>query len=104
MENKKAREHRRQEVCRQFRSSGLTRKAFCEKNSFGLSTLGFWLQKDRTRTRVSNGPRMISVGSIQGSELHRSLRIRINNDIIIELDLPATELELRTVLQSVTEQ
>ena len=50
MDIKKARESHRREVCRQFRENGLTRKAFCETNDIGLSTLGFWLQE---------GPRVV---------------------------------------------
>jgi hypothetical protein len=104
MDNKKAGEHRRQEIVRQFRASGLTRKAFCEKNGIGLSTLGFWLQKERANKRPAMGAPIVPVGSVKGSELYRALRIKVKEDIVIELDLPATEQEIQAVLRSVTER
>jgi len=104
MEDKKAQEHRRREVCRRFQASGLTRKAFCEENGFALSTLGFWLQKERSRKLPAKGTPMVPVGTVKPSELYRTLRIRVETDIVIELDLPATEQEIRTVLRSVREQ
>ena len=103
MDEKKAREQRRQEICREFRSSGLTRKSFCTKTGIGLSTLGFWLRKERTEKAKLTGDKMVPVGSLQPSDLHHALRIRVKEDIVIELDLPATEQEIRTVLRSVTE-
>jgi len=103
MDDKKAREQRRQEMCRQFRSSGLTRKAFCERNGVGLSTLGLWLQKEQMRKQSLNDASMVPVGSLRPSELRRMLRIRVKQDIVIELDLPASEQEIRTVLGSVRE-
>jgi hypothetical protein len=103
MDEKKAREHRRREICRQFRLSGLTRKAFCEKTGIGLSTLGFWLRKERTEKAKSSDDKMVPVGSVTPSELRHTLRIRVKEDIVIELDLPASEQEIRTVLRSVTE-
>jgi hypothetical protein len=103
MDNKKTREHGRQEICRQFRASGLTRKAFCEKNGIGLSTLGFWLRKERSNKRPATGTPLVSVGSVKASDLHRALRVRVKEDIVIELDLPASEQEIRAVLRPVTE-
>ena len=103
MASKVEREHHRKEICGQFRESGLTRKAFCEKHGIGLSTLGFWLRKERSTNQESNDGSMVVVGSVKASALHRALRIKIKQNIVIELDLPATEQEIRTVLRSVTE-
>lgn len=98
MDERKTREHRRKEVCRQFRASGLTRKAFCEKNSIALSTLDYWLQKERGKSRSSNSSEMVRIGT---SDVSRRVRIRVKHDIVIELDLPVSEQEMRTILRSV---
>ena len=98
MDERKTREHRRKEVCRRFRASGLTRKAFCEKNSIALSTLDYWLQKERGKSRSSNSSEMVRIGT---SDLSRRVRIRVKHDIVIELDLPVSEQEMRTILRSV---
>lgn len=89
-------------MCRRFRESGMTRKAFCDKHDIGLSTLGFWLRKEPgTKQRAED--KVVVVGSIEPSALRRTLRIRVKQDIVIELDLPATEQEIRTIFRSVTE-
>ncbi len=103
MDNRQEREERRRQVCRQFLESGLTRKAFCEKHGVGLSTLGFWLQKERAEKQTLTDGKMVAVGSVKPSELRQILRIRVREHIVIELDLPATEQDIRTVLRSVTD-
>ena len=99
MDPKKEREHHRKEVCRRFRTSGEMRKTFCQKNGIALSTLGLWLQKERTSKHPSTNSEMVAVGSMKLAKHRRTLRIRTKKGIVIELDLPATEEDIRTVLR-----
>ena len=96
------REAHRQDICRQFRASGMTRKAFCELHGVALSTLGFWLAR---YGGVSKGSRqskeLIAVGTVSPKEFHRVLRIRAKNGVVFELDLPVLESDIQTVVRAV---
>jgi len=48
------REQHRREVVRTFRESGLTQKAFCEQRGLPLSTLRYWINRERPVTRSRN--------------------------------------------------
>ena len=55
---------KRRTLVESFRSSGMTRKAFCHQNKIALSTLDWWLRKLKCENRaVSHSP------SKQGKDL-----------------------------------
>ena len=95
------REERRKDMCRQFRASKMTRKAFCENNGIGLSTLGFWLRKERKAEENKSVKQMVSVGTVAAQEIRRTLRIRMKAGIVLELDLPASEGDIQSVIRAV---
>ena len=100
--NKKDRETRCREICRQFQSSGMTRKQFCEKQHIALSTLGFWLSKDRDQLHQFNPQPMVAVGSVETGAFRTMLRIRVSDTVMLELDLPAAERDIQTVIRAVS--
>jgi len=44
-------------VLRDFRDSGLSRKAFCDQTGVSLASLGYWLKKERSP--VTDDSRMV---------------------------------------------
>ena len=93
------REKRWSEICREFRDSGMTRRAFCESRGIALSTLGYWLKRlsETTPTRRTSG--LISLGTMELSK-PTVLRIRLGGEVVAELDLPADETVIRDVLRA----
>ncbi len=93
------RENRWREICREFRDSGMTRKAFCKSRGIALSTLGYWLQRLSVSASSPQPSAFVSMGTV---ELTPSavLRIRLGGEVIAELDLPADETVIRDVMRA----
>ena len=93
------REDRWREVCREFRNSGMTRKAFSESRGVARSTLGYWLKRLPEPEASTKTSEFVPLGTM-GLSRTTVLRIRLGGDVVAELDLPADETVLRDVLRA----
>ena len=100
MSNEDRIEYRRQ-VLADYRASGMTQKAFCRKHGIALSTLGYWLKRDRESNKCPAGFVQIrsadedTVGNRRGT-----LRIRPGRHLELEVDLPVDGEQLVEILQA----
>ena len=101
MEKKQGREERRREVCGEYRASGKTQKAFCEENGVALSTLTYWLRKERKAKERKTEQAMVPVGFVDTTGMRKTLRITIDGGIVLEVDLPVSARDLETILLAV---
>ena len=93
-----------EQICREFRESGMTRVAFCKERGIALSSLGYWLNPARgtsaghqkTRKQCTD---LVPVGTISMSP-QSVLRLRLGDDLVAELDLPSDEAVIRQVLRA----
>lgn len=100
--NKLEREARRRDVCRQYHESGMSQAAFCEENGIARSTLGYWLRVESGANKPEARRMVVPVGSIAAGELRRSVRISAKTGVVVEVDLPASEAELSSILGMVS--
>jgi|AVFP01.1.fsa_nt_gi transposase-like protein len=96
------REAYRRDVVHRFRESGMTRKGFCRENGVALSTLDLWIRRYRDESIDPQEPAkaFIPIGSTVVAQQRRHLRITNRIGVTIELDLPASEDEIATVLRA----
>ena len=92
------REDRWRTICREFRNSDMTRKAFCESREIALSTLGYWLKRLSVPPASPQSSAFVPMGTVELSP-SAVLRIRLGGEVVAELDLPADETVLRDVLK-----
>jgi transposase-like protein len=98
--NREQREKRWREICREFRESGKTRKAFCESHGIAESTLGYWLRRVSEPPLSSRStPAFVPVGDVEVSRT-TVLRIRVGATVVAELELRAEETVIRDVLKA----
>ena len=98
--NREQREKRWREVCREFRDSGTSRKAFCESHGIAQSTFGYWLKRcSGPGLSSQRTPAFVSVGDVEVSRT-TVLRIRLGATVVAELDLPAEQTVIREVLRA----
>ena len=93
------REDRWREICREFRDSGMTRKAFCKSRGIALSTLGYWLARLSVPASSPKSSAFVPMGTVELSP-RAVLRIRLGGEVIAELDLPADETVIRDVMRA----
>lgn len=93
------REDRWRRICREFRDSGMTHKAFCESRAIALSTLGYWLKRLSVPTSSRQSSAFVPMGTVELSAT-AVLRIRLGGEVIAELDLPAEESVIRAVMRA----
>jgi len=100
---KQERDGYRREIVRRYHESGMTRKAFCNANGVALSTLDLWIRRCRNESidQESKPLPMVSVGIAGPQNGKRRIRFTGSSKVIVELDLPATEEEIVTVLRAV---
>jgi len=101
---KAERERHRRDTVRRFEQSGVTRKAFCEANGVALSTLDLWIRRyrDESIDQERKPLPMVSVGVAEPRDAKRRMRFLTGSEVMVELDLPATEEEIVTVLRAVS--
>ena len=93
-----------EQICREFRESGMTRVAFCEERGIALSSLGYWLNPARGisaghQKRKKQCTDLIPVGTISmGTQ--SVLRLRFGDELVAELDLPSDDEVIRQVLRA----
>lgn len=93
------REDRWRKICREFRDSGMTQKAFCESRVLALSTLGYWLARLSVPPASSQSSAFVPLGTVELNP-RAVLRIRLGSDVVAELDLPADETVIRDVMKA----
>jgi hypothetical protein len=98
---RRKRQEQRQQVLEDYRSSGLTQKAFCESRELPLSTLQYWLYADRSAVRRTSES-LVPVGVTGVQRSNRAIRIRSGGRLVVEVDLPVDREQLDTILQAVT--
>ena len=97
---KNERQEYRNEVVELFRESGMSQKAFAESYGIARSTLGIWIRRIRNEATDKRAS-FVPVGSIGERREHRRIRITTGGGVTVEVDLPATEEEITTVLRAV---
>lgn len=99
--NKDERLAQRRQAIEDYRASGLTQKAFCTSRDIPITTLRYWLHAERALAkRGSEG--MVAVGIATQHSVSRALRIRVNDRVVIEVDMPIDRGQLDTVLRAVS--
>jgi transcriptional regulator with XRE-family HTH domain len=99
MQNK-TRSDRAVQTCREYRDSGLTQKEFCEERGIARSTLSLWLKKEREQ---SESQALVKVEPKADTLKTGSLRIKVGERVVIEVDRPVDTVELKQVLAAVAE-
>ena len=99
MQNK-TRSDRPVQTCREYRDSGLTQKEFCEERGIARSTLSLWLKKEREQ---SESQALVKVEPKVDTLKTGSLRIKVGERVVIEVDRPVDTVELKQVLAAVAE-
>ena len=85
-----------QEIFREYESGGLMRKEFCEAKGLKLSTFDYW--KGRLKKTAAEEPAVVKVATARRPA--ESIRIRVGEHIVVELDGNAGEEQLRRVLRA----
>jgi transposase-like protein len=100
---RKERDTYRQKTVEQYRESGMTRKAFCEAHDVALSTLDLWIRRYRNESANEDTATlpMVSIGTASPRSPERRVRFTAKSGVTVELDLPATEEEIATILRAV---
>ena len=93
------REDRWREICREFRDSGMTRKAFCKSRGIALSTLGYWLARLSVPPANPQSSAFVPMGTVELNP-RAVLRIRLGSEVTAELDLPADRTVIRDVMKA----
>ena len=93
-----------EQICREFRESGMTQTAFCKERGIALSSLGYWLNPSRGTSGGHQNTKkqstdLIPIGTISMSP-QSVLRLRLGDDLVAELDLPSDEAVIRQVLRA----
>ncbi|WP_169336343.1 IS66 family insertion sequence element accessory protein TnpA [Alkalispirochaeta alkalica] len=99
-------EHRErwQKICRDFRDSGMSQRGYCRAQGISVSSMSYWLRQERSALEEPGHPKPADAGMIPVGTLFQGigpvLRIRIGGDLVAEVNLPADEDTLRTVLRA----
>ena len=92
---------RRRQVLAEYRASGMTQKAFCREHDIALSTLRFWLKRDRDSNKAHS--EFVQIGSAPKEIEKRrqgTVRIRAGAQLELEVDLPVGREQLVEILQA----
>ena len=84
------------ERIQEFRASGLSQKAWCEKQGLQIGQLGYWLRKSKTEANRSNG-RWLTLSTIAPSGSGISLRI---GSMVLEIERGFDQEVLADVVHS----
>ena len=79
-----------------FRTSGLSQKAWCEEHGLQVGQLGYWLRKSKTQASSSNG-RWLSLDTIALPGSGISLRI---GSMVLEIERGFDQEVLADVVRS----
>lgn len=91
----------KKEMVRQFHESGMTQKAFAEYFGIPRSMLDYWVRVVRKETAATTRAAIVPVGSMAIPSKSSALRVTAPSGIVVEINLPASEEMIRTVLRAV---
>ena len=98
---KTERDVRREAVLQEFRDSGMTQKAFCTDHGLPISTLQYWLGRERNRSIIPNGTELVPVATVSTTSPERLLRVIVGDGVSIEAERPVSEAELAAILRAI---
>ena len=81
-------------VAEAFRTSGLTRRAFCSQRGLALTTLDYWRQQFRSK------PRLVRVEVAQPEAVTQGFTLRLANGRSIESSWRFNEEELARLIRN----
>jgi len=84
------------EIFREYESGDLKRQDFCRAKSLKLSTFDYW--RARLKKTAAEEPAVVRVATVK--RLADPIRIRIDEQIVVELNGDAGEEQLRRVLRA----
>ena len=87
-----------QERIASWRRSGLSQKAWCERERITLSTLGYWLKKLRGTVKSDNAPEIAPHFIPVALMTTGSVTIRIDNAMTIDIDSSVDRSLLKDLL------
>lgn len=85
------------ERIKNFHSSGLSRKAWCEQEDFNVGQLGYWIGKLAAATDAPSNSRWVNLEAIAPSGSGISLRI---GNVILEVERGFDQQVLADVVRS----
>jgi transposase-like protein len=85
-----------QKIFQDYERGGLRRKEFCEAKGVKLSTFDYW--RARLRKTTAEVPAVVKVATVKRPA--EPIRIRVNEQIVVELDGDAGEDQLKRVLKA----
>lgn len=91
---------RRAELLKDFHESGLTQKSFCESHNLPISTLQYWLGRERKKTWAHRPAEIVSVGAVETPQNPRRLRVMSPTGVAIEVERPVSEAELTAIIRA----
>ena len=98
--DKEERRTRWHAICREYREGCETQKAFCRSRGIAVSTLQYWLNKTGDETEKPSGNELVAVGVTKRPESTGSIRIRVDERISIEVELPLEREQLTEILKA----
>jgi lambda repressor-like predicted transcriptional regulator len=88
-------------ILKEFHDSGLTQAAFCKQRGIALSTLRYWLGRERKKSWAQRPMNMVAIGSVPTRNGSGMLRVVASGGITIEIERPVSESELVTILKAI---
>lgn len=98
---KNERGQHREAILRDFQDSGMTQKVFCRDRGLPISTLQYWLNRERKRSRATRGTELVPIGTVEAMSSGMLLRIFVRDGVSIEVERPVGESELAMILKAV---
>ena len=83
-----------------FHKSGLTQKAFCERHNLSISTLQYWLGRERKKTWAQRPSEIVSVGTVESLPNPQILRVTSETGVTVEVERPVSEAELAVIIRA----
>lgn len=87
-------------LCRKYREGTETQEEFCRRRGIAMSTLQYWLTKTRDEPSESSGNELVAVGVTERSESGATIRVRVDEWVTIEVDLPVEQAQLTEILRA----
>lgn len=92
-------------LCREYRESGLRLQVFCESRGVARSAMKYRLYESLHRplsepAAAGGAQSLVAVGVADGRRCAGALRIRIGEQLTLELDLPVDEQQLTRFLKA----
>ncbi len=98
----KERYEHRQQVLADYHANTLTQEAFCKDRGVALSTLQYWLKRERESGAEKRETGFVKVPepSLVATETNQPIRILIGERIIVEVDPHTSSQQLASIFQA----